>query len=198
MLGWSVLVPTMVSMLVIGVWHGAGWGFVVFGLMQGGYMVINELWAAWRKDARKARRAAKREAPAWHKPVAQAATLLAFVVAIIPFGSPDLVSIGRLWGAMLGLGPTLVISGEWPFGLAAALLTVVVGYAIVFATPNTQQIMARFEPVLEWARWRKVDAPTRPIEWRMTIGWTIAAAYVFFLGVAFIMRGTTKFIYFNF
>ena len=68
----------------------------------------------------------------------------------------------------------------------------------MFAVPNTQQIMARFEPVLEWSKWQKVDPPHHPIEWRMRVGPTILVAVVFFLAVAFIERGTTKFIYFNF
>ena len=194
----GVIIPTIISMLVVGIWHGAGWTFVLFGLMQGLYMATNELFALLRKDVRKARRKAKLPEPRWRKPLAQAATLLAFVVAIIPFGSPALKPAGRMFLGMAGSGGWLNLPEAWPLGLAGAIACVIALYLAVYLAPNTQQIMGRFEPVLEWAKWRKTDPAGEAIEWRMSRGWTLAAALVLFLGVAFIMRGSAKFIYFNF
>lgn len=34
----------LVSMLLIGFWHGAGWTFIVWGALHGLYLVINHLW----------------------------------------------------------------------------------------------------------------------------------------------------------
>lgn len=195
---FAVVIPTLTSMVVLGIWHGSGWTFAVFGLMQGIYMATNELFATIRKDARKARRKAKIADPAWKAPLSRAATVIAFSLTMIPFNSPDLASTTHMWAAMAGLSSALVTPEAWPFGLGGALVTLAIILAASYTFPNTQQIMGRFEPVLEWERWRKVDPPRRPIEWRMTLGWTVLGAFVFFMGAAFIMRGTTKFIYFNF
>jgi len=197
-LACAVLVPTMVSMLIVGVWHGAGWTFVIFGLMQGAYMATNEIFAFIRKDARKARRKAKLPAPAWYRPLARTATLLAFVLSIIPFGSPDLASAGRMFAAMAGQGGALVGGHGWPLGVAGALAATAGCYLAVYLLPNTQEVMARFGPVLEWSKWQKVDPSPVRAEWRMSPFWTIAAGLVLFLGAAFITRGSTQFIYFNF
>ena len=197
-LGLGVVIPTMVSMLIIGVWHGGTWTFVVFGLLQGIYMSTNELWAEFRRKARKARKKAGESAPLWHRPLAIAATLLAFNISIIPFGIPDLSSMFHMFGAMAGLGPVLVVPADWPFGAGAALVTLVLTYAAIFFMPNTQQIMGRFEPVLESQKWLKTDAGPLAFEWKMGALWALLTGFVLFLGVAFIMRGTTQFIYLDF
>ena len=36
--------PTILSMFIIGIWHGAGWQFGVFGLLHGIYLTINHGW----------------------------------------------------------------------------------------------------------------------------------------------------------
>src|SRR5947208_4719611 len=40
----------MVTMLLGGLWHGAGWNFLIWGGLHGGYLAINHLWRAWRAD----------------------------------------------------------------------------------------------------------------------------------------------------
>ena len=45
---WLSLVayPTLLTMFVSGVWHGAGWQFIVFGLLHGFYLCVNHGWRA--------------------------------------------------------------------------------------------------------------------------------------------------------
>jgi alginate O-acetyltransferase complex protein AlgI len=42
----------MVTMLLGGIWHGAGWSFAVWGLLHGTYLVVNHGWQAssWRSQ----------------------------------------------------------------------------------------------------------------------------------------------------
>ena len=158
-LALAVLLPTMTSMLIVGVWHGAGWTFVVFGLMQGAYMATNEVWTALRRPHRKARKKAGLAEAVWHDPLARVATLIAFTISIVPFGSGSLTDMGIMLRAMAGAGDLLLVPAEWPLGLWAAVATVLACYLIVFLCPNTQQIMARFDPVLEWSqRWAQGPA----------------------------------------
>lgn len=195
----AMILPTMIAMLIIGVWHGAGWTFVVFGLMQGFYIAVGELWATWRRKPRKARKKAGLSSPAWHIPVARAATLLAFVLAILPFGSANADAMMRLFAAAFGAGGVLQMPADWPFGLGAALATTITGYLIIYLLPNSHEIMGRFEPVLDWSKdWSKrVPSPVQ-IVWQMNAKWALVTGLALFLAIAFIMRGTTQFIYFNF
>ncbi|WP_299194648.1 MBOAT family O-acyltransferase [uncultured Erythrobacter sp.] len=198
-LALAVVVPTMLSMLIIGVWHGAGWTFVVFGLMHGAYMSVNEVWAAIRKKARKARRKAQGGPPIWRDPVARAATLLSFVLSILPFGAQGPADMWALFAGAFGGSGWLVIPEAWPFGIEAAILFTLCAYLIVFLLPNSHEIMGRFEPVLDWeADWSQRAKSPVVIQWNTTVGWALITALALFLAVAFIMRGTTEFIYFNF
>lgn len=41
---YSLVLPTAITFLIIGIWHGASWTFVIFGLMNGTLIIINHLW----------------------------------------------------------------------------------------------------------------------------------------------------------
>ncbi len=194
----ATLAPTMLSMLIIGVWHGASWTFVLFGAMQGAYMMTNEVWSEVKR-----RRKMRKDAE--HGPVRRAAamlaTTLAFALASVPFRADDLATTGRVFAGMAGLGgpdawnvwPVLVPLGAWGLYPLLAL-----GFLAAYTWPNTQMIMARTVPALEWAKWRKVDATPLRLEWKPTVGWCLALGAVLMLGMAFIARGTTQFVYFKF
>jgi hypothetical protein len=47
----------MVTMLLGGLWHGAGWNFLVWGGLHGACLSINHLWREWRGGARVSARA---------------------------------------------------------------------------------------------------------------------------------------------
>lgn len=195
----AMIVPTMIAMLIIGVWHGAGWTFAVFGLMQGIYMSVGELWATYRRKARKARKKAGEVPPRWARPVARAATLIAFVIAIIPFGSPNGTAMVAMFSAASGLGGLLHIPADWPLGVGAALASTLAAYGIIFLLPNSHEIMGRFKPVLDWREdWSKRGPSPVQAHWRMSSAWAFLTGLALFLGIAFMMRGTTEFIYFNF
>src|SRR6195952_4224997 len=38
----------LVTMLLGGLWHGAGWNFLIWGGLHGLYLCINHVWQAWR------------------------------------------------------------------------------------------------------------------------------------------------------
>jgi alginate O-acetyltransferase complex protein AlgI len=41
---FTMIVPNLFIFLILGIWHGASWTFVIFGLMHGFFIVINRLW----------------------------------------------------------------------------------------------------------------------------------------------------------
>jgi len=40
----TILIPTTFTFFWVGLWHGAGWNFILFGLIHGFYLVLFNLW----------------------------------------------------------------------------------------------------------------------------------------------------------
>lgn len=155
-------VNLMITMLLGGLWHGAGWTFVVWGGLHGLYLSINHWWRKWGISLPKF--------------FAWLITFIAVVFSWVLFRSPTFSDALELLQAMVGM-KGLVLPGE-PTGKLSMLtqfgiqlpgwrslvyipqtagkqsLTLVVLVALIFATtclPNTQQIMERFKPTWWWA-----------------------------------------------
>jgi D-alanyl-lipoteichoic acid acyltransferase DltB (MBOAT superfamily) len=189
--------PTVILFLVIGFWHGAAWTFVIFGLMHGVYLSVNEFWRMWRRKARKKAPPKLPDMIFYH-----ALTLICVAAANVVFRAESVASAVAIWTGMVRLSDL----GQLPQILPAnavemitePLLFVLVCAALIGFFPNTQQIMGRYTPILNWHRWKHVAPPAVRLTWRPSLPWAIYTGVVLFLGVAFISRGQTEFIYFNF
>ncbi|HEY2712145.1 MAG TPA: MBOAT family O-acyltransferase [Chthoniobacterales bacterium] len=49
---WFVYRNIMVTMLLGGLWHGAGWTFVIWGALHGGALILHRIWREVRKPER--------------------------------------------------------------------------------------------------------------------------------------------------
>ncbi len=119
------------TFLIGGIWHGAGWTFVIWGALHGIYVVINHL-------LRKARPFNEEvAAPGWVVTAKRVATLLIVMVAWVFFraktvhGSLGLLESMAFLGPERAAGPTVDALLYFWMALAAALA--------MFA-PNTQQL----------------------------------------------------------
>ncbi len=193
----SALLPTFLSMLIIGTWHGPSWTYVAFGIMHGTFMCINEVYNAITK---KRRRGKKDTRPALF--VFGLLTLLAFVSAEVPFRADSMSAAWRIFAGMAGLYG-LGISSDRSASLASGgnammIPIIAVGLCIVYLFPNTEQIMDRVRPALEWDKWRQVDPARFSFMFNFNYVWVGAVSVVLFFGFAFLSRGSTSFIYFKF
>jgi D-alanyl-lipoteichoic acid acyltransferase DltB (MBOAT superfamily) len=186
----GTLLPTFVTMLVIGVWHGGNWTFVVFGLLHGTFMVVAE---SWRFAMRKRRRG--KTARPWEMALGNIATLAAVLVALAPFRAPEMATAARLWQAMAGLDGA---GSSLAAGQAAMLGTVALGFAFAYLMPNSEQFMTRIAPALEWRKWEAVSPAVIALRWRATTAWSIALGALLLIAIAFVGRGSTSFVYFGF
>ncbi len=201
--GWSAFaagvgLPTFITFVLIGVWHGAGWTFVVFGVMHAVYVLVNEAWRERRKQANRKRRKAKLppltlgrgEVAAYH-----VLTLICVAFANVVFRATGLTDAGAITGAMAGLHG-LTATGYTP--PAALALLVAATIAIVALLPNTQQIMAAYRPAVNYGEWADVNHPPLMWHWRPSPFGFVSIAAMFFVAVMFIQRGQAAFLYFNF
>lgn len=194
----SVGFPTFLTFLIVGIWHGAGWTFVAFGVMHAVYVSVFEMSRERRaRLLRKLRKAGiKPSKPGLsRRALAQALTLIAVLFANVMFRAKTVTAAVSVWAGMSALRGASGGLGVLTWDLTATILMCV---AIVAVFPNTQQIMSRFDPACNWKEWRGVAEPMIPWVWRPTTFGCLFAGVVLFFGLVFIERGEAIFLYFNF
>ncbi|MBC7519630.1 MAG: MBOAT family protein [Sandarakinorhabdus sp.] len=198
--GVAVAIPSFVTFVAIGIWHGAGWTFIAFGVMHAVYICTNEAWRERRKQRRRALRKqgikladpAGLELAGYHL-----ITLLAVVVGNVMFRADSVGEAVSIWAAMAGVGG-LDLAGQVP-GLGPELLaTIVIAAGIVAIAPNTQQIMRRYDPAYNWREWADVAKSRLDWTWRPNAAGIVLAGLTLLIAVVFIQRGGAIFLYFNF
>ena len=178
--------PTLITMGLAGVWHGAGTQYLIFGLLHGLYITVNHATRIFFP-------APKKPLP---KPWAQQVSLHAakvvavYVAALVGFAFFRAASTG---GALQVLGGMVGLRGIGEGLPRTALLQIALLFAIVWFAPNTQQIMSRYEPALG----RAIVNPYRRLIWHPATGWALAAGTLGALGIL-ALGGTTEFLYFQF
>jgi D-alanyl-lipoteichoic acid acyltransferase DltB (MBOAT superfamily) len=103
----SMLLPTFLSMLIIGTWHGPNWTYVTFGLMHGAFMCINEVYNAITRKRRRGKQETRTTLFVYGL-----LTLLAFVSAEVPFRAESMGAAWQIFAGMVGLHG-LGISSDW-------------------------------------------------------------------------------------
>ena len=114
-------VATLLAMGIAGLWHGPAWTYIVFGLLHGVALVVNQ---TWKKSKRKLP-----GAMGW------LLTFLFVNAAFVVFRSPDLGSAAKMLLTMLPHGDVLstrILETVVPFTLSVLLQPVVIGIALAF------------------------------------------------------------------
>jgi alginate O-acetyltransferase complex protein AlgI len=204
------------TMLLGGLWHGAGWTFVIWGGLHGIYLVINHLWRGlWQNK---------------HGDVATnrlgrfsgvGLTFVAVVVGWVFFRSANFstgLSIVKSMfggnGVILPMELTGMLGSEWQSDLAAwgissgeigALFKrpmqaywIIGSLAFVWLLPNTQEILRDFEPALA-DRSERTALPKwwAILTWKPRRYWALATAITLAWGILGISR-VSEFLYFQF
>jgi D-alanyl-lipoteichoic acid acyltransferase DltB (MBOAT superfamily) len=168
----------MLTMILGGFWHGAGWTFILWGSLHGLYLLIAHAWDSFARV---------RIPP----PLAWGMTLLAVIIAWVIFRAPDLKSAGVILAGltgMQGLHHPVAQAAEAPAIILISLA--LLGAAAIL--PNTQQIMRAHRPVL---------GPVPPA--KIGVQWHPAMRYAALGGVAavtimLLSWETSEFLYFQF
>ena len=200
----TIALPTMFALLIAGIWHGAGLQFVVFGLLHGLYLSVNHAWRLLR--GRSTKQTAVQAAPSQlrHIVLRALSVLLTFTAVLLGqvfFRATSVHSAFSMLAALSGLHTAQSIAANAGTALSyrpslSRLLSLGVGYLIVWCFPNTQQILSHVKPTLEHVR--SDAAPARGhLHWRPTPLWGLGLGVVL-LYVVVRMQNPTTFLYFQF
>ena len=208
-------VNLMITMLLGGLWHGAGWTFIAWGGLHGLYLMINHKWRSSRKSKREARPVGKLMTIAYW-----ALTLLAVMISWIFFravsfdgalailkGLFGLNGLSLPGGLASSLGGLTTFTGGWiffdgiqvnafPLGVTAAAWALGASL-IAFLLPNVCQIMHRYEPAFETYRGELKGLGEHWLAWQPTRIWSMVIAILGFWTLANLTR-VSEFLYFQF
>ena len=178
-------VPAVVTFVVAGVWHGAGWSFLVYGLLHGLAIAINLGW-------REARLPMPPAAVGW------ILTMCVVVSGLVIFRAPSLgvamTLLTEMWS--LGLAPAPVGQTLIDIDMRTAFATIVLLGAIVLLMPNSQQILHR-----HWVSSDAMPAGIRNaagfVTWRSSLALSVCFGATLCLAIASI-GSATSFVYYQF
>lgn len=202
------------TMLLGGLWHGAGWPFVIWGMLHGSYLMINHGWRWLRKKL-----GLEFGDGGLYGALCWLTTFLAVVVSWVYFRAPTLEHANSIVAAMAGANGASLPSGliaranqlfEWfsvlPFsanqGSGSALvsnyLLVVFAALAALLLPNVAQIFHRESPVL-FERETSFQGQRQALflVWRPTKLWVVAIASCLLLGCLSLSQ-VSEFLYFQF
>jgi alginate O-acetyltransferase complex protein AlgI len=124
---WRTYGNLLITMALAGLWHGATWGYIFFGFLQGAMLVIHSAFRTW--CAGWPRLSAAMQSTAGSA-LRIAFTFTCFVYSLVFFRAPTLEKAWRMMGRMLtpcdGSGLTLRSRGLW---LTAAFVLLCHGLA---------------------------------------------------------------------
>ncbi len=189
----------MLTMGLAGLWHGAGWTFVVWGLLHGLYLSTNHLWRAFVSKWLPGLRDRIRRAPvlAWAARLSSVGiTFLAVSFAWVFFRSPDIGSAFRLVEAMFGFAGWMEVV-ELTNGIVPLFPLYLL---IVWALPNTMELFQATQAALNVEDYRDdtVSPPAaRRLSFALSGRWAATTAVVFIFAW-FALSNLSPFIYFQF
>jgi alginate O-acetyltransferase complex protein AlgI len=178
------LVNLVVTMLLAGLWHGAGWTFIAWGALHGLYLAVNHLWREFGFPLA--------------RPLGWALTFTAVVVGWVIFRAETMSGALNMLSGMFTLHDVFMPATA----LSPSVRDVawVMGASIVaFGLPNAAQFMWLYRPGLNISRANIHRQAILPL-WRPTISWSLvmsalaAAAFLFALN----RQVDVKFLYFQF
>ena len=175
--------PVLFTFIVAGIWHGAGWTFVVYGLIHGVALAINHAWREFKMPEIS-------EITGW------ALTMGVVISGLVVFRAPDMATAISIWMQMWSFGLLDPAAGTQMVQLdlinAAGFITVL--GAIVMLMPNTQELVGSDRITSDGTI---TDRLPEALRWRPSWGWAVTAGVLVVIGVGKI-GADSSFLYYQF
>lgn len=191
-----VLFPTLFTMSLAGVWHGAGLQFLLYGLLHGLYLTIFHVWKLMVSETSILRRILV-------APFAVLLTFLCVVLGFVLFRASSVHQAITVYSGAFGRHPhgarglsgylsSLPLSGKIFLHAGSFWFEIGLLLFVVWCLPNTQEIMDQVE-----LKDRGTSLVAGGLRWRPSAGW--AFVVMLLTGYSLILlRASTSFLYFQF
>lgn len=207
----------MMTMVLGGLWHGAGWTFLLWGTIHGFLLVINHGWHAVRRSLGQDLSRSTRLG----RGLSLFATFLVITMTWVVFRAETINGSVHILAAMFGANGIIfpaglenlfapvvsvlanlgVVFGEHVPNELASWSTgyeyIIVLTFIVLVMPNTQEIMRDFKPAFDTYRGKSaMKSPAWP-RFSISFRWAIFISLLFTIAVGSLTR-VSEFLYFQF
>ncbi len=193
----------MVTMLLGGLWHGAGWNFVIWGGLHGLYLCVDHLWRAWRGLTA---RASKPDASTNRitMGLSWAVTFFSVVIAWVFFRAKTAGGAWQMLSALFGLkaaGAVYVSPGvlrlmDLPIPVGDGRL-LVIGSGLVLLTLAAALWLPNVAQLFGYREYRRPPERSNWARWRPNFAWVLLLAVALTLTL-FGMWQRLEFLYFQF
>lgn len=209
----------ILTMLLGGLWHGAGWNFVIWGALHGAYLSIHQLWVKWLGSI-----GFSKTASFPYVFLAWSITFVAVVIGWVFFRATTFDGAVNMLSAMSGTNgvsiPNALMVRLGEFGLTLqnlgvhsnaaggtvfvlTWLWVVCMFPIVLLLPNTQDMFSSMQGSLSRLQFSGNGAfwPARArllgTRWSLSKKWALTCALLMGLGLMTLTQ-VSEFLYFQF
>jgi D-alanyl-lipoteichoic acid acyltransferase DltB (MBOAT superfamily) len=213
-----LLIPVMLSMTISGIWHGAGYQFLLWGALHGIYIVSYHLWREikmriWPDGSFR-----------FGRPLGIALTLTCVVLSMVLFRSVDATAAMHMFSCMFGANGVVIPQGvanlpvvgvlvhaldlkigKQMFLYSDPLMLIVPLLVLVLTAPNIYELMNNYDTALtakpakvpvDINRWRHF---LPDIRWRPSFGYSIFVGILAFVTLTkMLSNAPSEFIYFRF
>src|ERR1700722_15449311 len=197
----------MLTMLLGGLWHGAGWNFFIWGGLHGLYLCANHVWQAWRGTAANSlvgKGYAKGLSTGFTTALSWAITFLAVVIAWVFFRARTAEGAWQMLGGLFGVAagssayasPGILRLMGLPLLVGEQQLLLIGGGAVALALavalglPNVPQLFG-------YREYRRAPEPASLLRWRPNGAWALLSALALVISL-FGMWQRLEFLYFQF
>ena len=157
---------TFVSMVIVGIWHGSKWNFVIFGALHGIGLVVNHCW-----------KKAKGKLPdilAW------VLTFAYINFTLIFFRAPTFTDAMMVVRSIFGMN-SITSTATFQLTISSSDMKELVfpgllGVAVIFLTKNSNQIVKEFQP----SRWNLTWATLAAVVSLIYLNSNMAREFIYF------------------
>ena len=179
----------MITMLLGGLWHGAGWTFVIWGALHGLYIAINHMWRAIFHTT----------VTWWSRWFSRITTFTAVVIAWVFFRAESFAGAHTVLTAMFGrnnIPLTTLRSGHFMYSFKACFIFLFFLLVIVWFFPSTQEFVLQYQAALHTYSGKEKPRQRR-LRFAFSSTWAIILALLSVYSIIHI-SSAVEFIYFNF
>ena len=194
----SIVIPTIFAFFWMGLWHGAGWHFVLFGMTHGVYIVIYNVWVKIIKLTPEDKKIKKNKFTDY---IGQLITFLAIIFSFVIFRAENISIAQDIIYSMLGFNG-IEFSDIFKIGIfgakpQAGIFWIILSIFIINFLPNSKEFILNKSKAFIKQGDDFIKDTNKSIIWKPNLFWSIILVIMLTLSLIS-FSDTSEFLYFQF